>query len=128
MEAMKVLLVCLSTAGLLGACTQSAPDPVDLDAKATSLRQKLGSLCDNFDFQLKERVAEGTVRPINCKGPAGRDSELRLFVFTDDQTRDAWKETSPAEVGSGEAAFGEGWAVISSSSEITDEAQRRLDR
>jgi hypothetical protein len=126
-------LVSLALVGVsvLGIWLATRSASADLDERATSLRVKLSYLCENFDFQLKEQVAGGTVRPINCKGPAARGAHLRLFVFTDTDTRDAWmQDTLLSAVSHGPSetsSHGEDWAVISFSSEITSEAKRRLE-
>jgi hypothetical protein len=132
---MKRIAICTGVVALLVAASiwfASRPAPPDLDEKATSMREKLRSLCDSFDFQLKEQVGGGVVRPINCKGPAGRNAHLRLFVFTDTDTRDAWLDEvllSSESHGPSETSFhGDDWAVISLSDEITTEAKRRLQR
>ena len=65
---------------------------VDIDERATHLQGKLGSLCGNFDFQLKEENPEGTVRPVFCNGPSAPDADLRLFVFSDRDALDEWRD------------------------------------
>lgn len=103
---------------------------VDIDERATHLQGKLGSLCDNFDFQLKEENPEGTVRPINCNGPSAPEADLRLFVFSDGDTLDEWREgllvRESSVRGSEHVAFGDDWAIKAFGSKIVNEAERRL--
>jgi hypothetical protein len=94
-----------------------------IDVRATELRSRLGPLCNNFDFQTKERTDTGMVRPVNCQAQGSEEVQLVLFVFSDTDTRDEWL-AGPT----GEAATltGRDWAVVTSETTILEEVRQRL--
>lgn len=105
-----------------------AEGPQDLDAKATSLREKLGPLCAEFDFQLKEKAGEGVVRPIHCERRGSDEVHLKLYVFSDEQAREAWQKTYRAEMaeGAGVIIRSEDWIATSRDQDIARQVADRL--
>lgn len=108
-------------------------DPAALDERATAVREQLGDLCSSFDFQLKEEVGGGVVRPVHCKENGTNEIHLRLFVFTDDAARETWRSelllmSSSHPERQEQVEFGEDWALISFDAETLDLAADRLRR
>ena len=131
-----ILVVVAGTALLVGAGVVSVsiggePNEKALDQRATELRGKLGSVCDRFDFQSREEIDGGLVRPIYCHGPSAPDARVQLFVFSDEDTFDAWREDlllSETSHGISEhAVFGDDWALIALDEEIAAAAKRRIE-
>lgn len=85
----------------------------------------LGPMCDHFDFQSKEEVGDGSVRPVHCSEVESNDPhpQFTLFVFSDSQTRAQWLE-KPLE-GTGSVSDDD-WVAISDLP-LLDEVEERLN-
>lgn len=131
--ALLVILIVLGVGLFIGTQTSGEEfDSAAFDRRATAIREDLGDLCSSFDFQLKQDVGDGVVRPIHCKQSGTDEIHLRLFVFTDDDTRDAWESevlllSSSHPERQEQLEVGAEWAAISFDAEVLELAAKRLE-
>lgn len=95
--------VALANAAILLALA-SCSDASSLDDRATALRERLGDLCDSFDFQTKTEVNGSEYRPVDCKTDDG--VILRILVFEDaEHLQKSWRDVPESDdaVASGDA-------------------------
>lgn len=83
---MTKLLMVVTAVGVLGLGACSDPS---VDERAHELIDRLGPMCQHFDFQTKEKVGPGEVRRVWCSEVETTDAhpQFQLIVFSDDETR-----------------------------------------
>lgn len=105
----------------LGACAEPT-----LDDKASSLVDALGPLCDHMDFQLKQDVGGGEVRPVHCSRSASGNEhpEFVLYVFSAESVQEEWLQLPGMK--RAEQLKGQGWSIDTDQPELLDEIEERL--
>jgi hypothetical protein len=103
-------------------------DDDDLDGRATVLRERLGPLCDNFNFQLKEEIAEGLVRPVHCERRGSEEVHVKLYVFSDEDVAEEWQNTRLEEASEdgGVVVGSEDWVAVVLDQAIAEDVRDRL--
>ena len=117
---MKWIIVGLSVVVAGSGCA-----PVDVDDRATEVVQRLGPMCKHFDFQTKQAIGDGEVRPVFCS-EVDDDADhphFTLYVFSDDETMQEWLQLPRIP---GEYTSGDGWAVESDEPQTIEEVKERL--
>ena len=101
---------------------------VDIDDRATELVGRLGPMCGHLDFQTKQTVGEGEVRPVFCSEVDDETDHphFTLYVFSDEEAKDAWLQL-PRRGAPIAHASGDVWTVESDDPGVADEVKGRLE-
>jgi hypothetical protein len=120
---MTKLLLVVAAIGMLGMGACSKPS---IDERANELIDRLGPMCQNFDFQTKQPVGDGEVRPVYCS-EVDDDAEhphFTLFVFSGSEVQEQWLQL-PGAMGGRYHFNGTDWSVMSDD-DILDRVRDRL--
>lgn len=99
-----------------------------IDQRASELIGRLGGLCRNFDFQAKESLTGGIVRPVYCERRASEFVHIKLYVFSDEEASDEWQHSRLGEASEkdGNLVRSGDWAAVILDREIIEEVRNRL--